>query len=173
VSLHPESMTSARIWRDMTAEQRLDAAKAFWADEDSARQQLDAVQAIARQLRFRPQSVMKLDPARLARQLAALRVVSESLASRALVVYHLASRRPMLAAFLDSLGVAHDGGVITESPKPPPDPARLREAAASLLAAFPADDVRIYLYTLALQDPAVWGALAPMATELLPAAPRG
>jgi hypothetical protein len=156
----------------MTAGQRLIAAEAFWADEDSAGQQREAVQAIARQLRFRPQSVMKLGPAKLARHLAAMHTVPEPLASRALVVYHLASRRPMLGAFLDSLGVAHDGGVITESPKQPPDRDRLREAAASLLAAFPADDVRVYLHTLALQDPAVWGALAPIATELLPAAPR-
>jgi len=46
--------------------------------------------------------------------------VPESLASRALVVYHLASRRPMLEAFLDSLGIAHENGLIAEGAKDSP-----------------------------------------------------
>jgi hypothetical protein len=79
----------------------------------------------------------------------------------------------MLEAFLNGVGVAHADGMITESPKQPPDPARLREAVASLLAGFPAEDVRVYVQTLAVQDPDVWGALGPIATELLPAAPQG
>jgi hypothetical protein len=161
-------MTPARIWREMTPAQRLAAAGALWADADSVPQQAEAVQAVARQLRFRPQSVLKLAPEKRARHLAALRTVSESLASRALVVYHLAAQRPMLEAFLDKLGIAHENGMIAENDKGVPDEASLREAAAALLAAFPPADVRVYLLTLAVQDPATWGPLGPIAGELIP-----
>jgi hypothetical protein len=161
-------MTPAHIWREMTAEQRLAAAGALWSDADSVPQQVEAVQAVARQLRFRPQSVLKLSPDKRARHLAAIRVVPESMASRALVVYHLTTQRPMLEAFLDSLGIAHEGGLIADGAKASPDAARLREAAAALLAAFPPADVRIYLLTLAAQDPATWDALLPIVSELIP-----
>jgi hypothetical protein len=168
VSQHPESKTPSHVWREMTPGQRVLAAQALLADEDSGTQQADAVQAIARQLRFRPQSVLRLAPEKLARHLASLRTVSETLASRALVVYHLVSQRPMLEAFLDHVGVTHDHGLIADSLKEAPDPARLRAAAAALLERFPAADVRVYLDTLAAQDPDVWGALAPIAAEIAP-----
>jgi len=161
-------MTPAHIWREMTAEQRLTAASALWSDADSVPQQAEAVQAIARQLRFRPQSVLRLAPEKRARHLAALRAVPESLASRALVVYHLTSRRPMLEAFLDSLGIAHEDGLIGEGEKDAPDGATLRAAAAALLAAFPPADVRIYLLTLVAQDPDTWAPLEAIVSELVP-----
>jgi hypothetical protein len=94
--------------------------------------------------------------------------VTESLASRALVIYHLATRRPMLEAFLDRLGVAHANGLIAEGAKAAPDEARLREAAVALLGAFPPADVRVYLLTLATQDPETWGPLGPIVRELIP-----
>ena len=161
-------MTPAHIWREMTPEQRLLAAGALWADSDSLSQQAEAVQAIARHLHFRPQSVLKLAPEKRARHLAAVRLVSESLASRALVVYHLAAKRPMLEAFLGALGIAHENGIIAEGAKDRPEEARLREAAADLLAAFPPADVRIYLLTLAAQDPDTWGPLGPIVAGLMP-----
>ena len=165
----PEApMTPAHIWREMTAEQRLAAAVALWDDGDSAPQQAEAVHAIARQLRFRPQSVLRLPAEKRARHLASLRVVSESIASRALVVYHLATQRPMLAAFLDALGIAHEDGLIAEGAKDSPDAATLRAAAVALLEAFPPADVRTYFLTLAAQDPATWEALGPLAFELIP-----
>ena len=168
MSEHDAPMTPAHIWREMTAEQRLAAAGALWSDPDSVHQQVEAVQAIARQLHFRPQSVLKLAPEKRARHLAALRIVPESLASRALVVYHLAAQRPMLEAFLDALGIPHENGLIAEGAKDAPGESKLREAAAVLLAAFPAADVRIYLFTLAAQDPATWGPLGPIVVDLIP-----
>lgn len=162
-------MTPAHIWREMTPEQRLAAAAALWADGDSVPQLAEAVHAIARQLRFRPQSVLKLPAEKRARHLASLRIVSESLASRALVVYHLATKRPMLAAFLDALGIPHEDGLIAEGARDVPDAARLREAAVALLGSFPPADVRTYFLTLAAQDPAAWGPLASIVSELVPA----
>ena len=168
MSQHETPFTPAHIWRGMTAEQRLAAALALWSDSDSTQQQVEAVHAIAQQMHFRPQSVLKLAPEKRARHLAALRTVPESMASRALVVYHLTTQRPMLESFLDSLGIAHENGLITEGEKDAPGEPRLREAAAALLAAFPAADVRIYLLTLAAQDPATWGPLGSIVRELIP-----
>ncbi len=159
-------MTLSRIWREMSPEQRLAAAGALWADEDSVPQQVEAVRAIADHLRSRPQTVVKLPPDRLARHLASIRTVPASLAGRALVAYHLATRRPMLAAFLDHVGVAHEEGLIADSPAQAPDEARLRAAASALVEQFPAADVRVYLFTLAAQDPDMWGALGPIAEEI-------
>jgi len=161
-------MTAAHIWRDMTAEQRLAAAEALWADADSTHQQVEAVQAIASHLHFRPQSVLKLPLEKRVRHLASLRAVSESLASRALAVYHLTAKRAMLETFLNALGIAHEDGLIAEGAKAAPEPAALRAAAAALLAAFPPADVRVYFLTLAAQDPATWGPLQPLAGELMP-----
>ena len=49
----------------------------------------------------------------------------------------------------------------------PAQPAPLK-AAAALLAAFPPADVRVYLLTLAAQDPETWGPLGPIVRELIP-----
>jgi len=100
-------LTPALIWRELPAVRRVALAEPFWADGDSVSQQVEAVQAIASQMRFRPQSVVKLAPEKLARHLASVPRVSESLAGRLLVVYHLSRQRPMLEAFLDELGIAH------------------------------------------------------------------
>ena len=49
------------------------------------------------------------------------------LAARLLVSYHLAHQRPMMAAFLDAIGLAHDNGLITEDP---PEPISAEKIAA-------------------------------------------
>jgi hypothetical protein len=156
------SLTPALIWRELSSAQRLALAEPFWTDEDSVPQQVEAVQAVASQLHFRPQSVVKLAPEKLARHLASVHRVSESLAGRLLVVYHLSRQRPMLEAFLDALGIAHEHGLIAEAAAHTPAPAALQAAAHTLRATFPVEDVRLYLRTLAAQDPDTWGGLLPI-----------
>jgi hypothetical protein len=153
----------------MPHDQRLAVATAFWRDQDSALQHEEAVQAIAKQFKFRPQSVKKLPLERRARQLAALPRPSDSIASRALIAYHLSTRRPMLEAFLDSLGITHEQGVVAEVALTAPPPAKLASAAGELAKAFPPEEVRLYLLTLAAQDPDVWGGLVQVVREHLPA----
>jgi hypothetical protein len=160
-------LTLARVWREMTAEQRAAAARAFWLDEESLAQQAEAVAHLARHLRFRPQSVLSLSVDRKVRQLAMLPKPSDAVVGRALVVYHLEQQRPMLASFLDQLGIAHEEGVIADAPAPSPSAERMSEAAAALAAIYPIDDVRLYLRTLAVQDPGTWGALRPVSESLV------
>ena len=158
----PEPVTPTQIWREMTPAQRLRAAELFWNDGESVPQQAEAVQVIAIKLHFRPQSLLKLAPEKLAHHLASQSRISESLASRLLVVYHLGAQRPMLEAFLDRLGIAHENGLIADASEHTPTAENLKAAAEALRDAFPVDDVRVYLRTLAAQDPDTWGGVLPI-----------
>ena len=153
-----DTLTPSRLWKKMTSEQRQRAALAFWRDENAGDDQLQAVLLIAQQKKFRPKTVIGLDEDRKARHLATVANLPDALAARALVIYHLAERRPMMGAFLDALGIAHEDGVIPEDTVVP-DPAKLAPAAAVLAQQFPAADVSLYLNTLLCQDPETWGSL--------------
>lgn len=142
----------------MPPEKRLVAANAFWTDEHGHEQQVEVIVTLARKLNFRPKSVPALPLERRAKLLAGMDV-SDAVASRALVAYHLAAERPMMGAFLDALGIAHDNGLITAEEVPAPDKARLAEGVRTLKTSFPADAVRLYLHTLVLLDGDTWAEL--------------
>lgn len=143
----------------MPAERRLDAARAFWEDDSSAEQQGEAVIAIAQQLKFRPKSAAALPLEKRARYLAGLPNVSDLLASRLLVAYHLSTQRPMMGRFLDLLGIAHENGLIAEDDVKRPDKAKVAEAAQMLRNEYATADVELYFSTLVGQDPETWGDL--------------
>lgn len=154
-----EQFRPSKLWKQMSAERRVEAARAFWEDEQSGEQQMEAVIAIAQHLKFRPKSAAALSLEKRTRYLATLPVVSELVASRLLVAYHLATKRPMMGRFLDALGIAHQDGLITEEEVPRPDRARLREAAEALRKEYPEPDVELYFATLVGQDPDTWAEL--------------
>jgi hypothetical protein len=135
------------------------AALAFWRDDQAANEQMQAVFLIAQQKKFRPKSVVGLDEDRKARHLASFPSLPEAIAGRALIAYHLAEQRPMMGAFLDALGIAHENGLINEE-NVTPDDAKVAPAAAAIAAQFPAEQVSLYLNTLLCQDPETWKALA-------------
>ena len=80
---------------------------------------------IARKLNFRFKSVQSMSTERKVKHLMALGNVSDGVAGRLLVSYHLTHQRPMMAAFLDALGIEHDNGLIAQDAAPQ---ARCREA---------------------------------------------
>lgn len=153
------TLTPSKLWRRMTADQRLRAAQAFWSDEQATDDQLQAVLVIAQQKKFRPKSVLALEPERRARQLASIVALPDALAARALVQYHLSGQREMMGTFLDALGLKHDNGLI-EDDDAKPDPEKLGPAVTAIVEKYPADDVSLYLTTLVCQDPDTWGALS-------------
>jgi hypothetical protein len=152
------TLTPSRLWKQMTMDQRTRAARAFWEDPEATDDQVQAALLIAQQKKFRPKTVVGLDLDRKARHLATLGTVPDQIAARALIVYHLAEQRPMMGAFLDALGIAHENGLIKED-SVKPDAEKVGPAAAQIAKEFPPDDVRIYLSTLVCQDPETWGAL--------------
>jgi hypothetical protein len=155
----------SRLWKKMPPERRMAAAELFWADEQSTEQQVEAVAALAAHMKFRAKSVVALPIEKKAKYLATLPAVSDSVAARALVNYHLERQRPMMRAFLDSLGIAHEDGLISEENVTKPDPEKLKTAAAELSSKFPREDVALYFSTLVSQDPDTWGALADLAAQ--------
>ena len=149
----------ARVWRQMPLDLRVSSAAAFWRDDQAALEQAEAVALIARQIKFRPKSVLALPVEKKARHLAGLGQISDLMAARLLVAYHLEHQRPMMAAFLDALGMEHDDGVIKAESPAAPDAARLDAAVTTLAAAYPQADVARYFWTLLWQDRETWGGL--------------
>jgi hypothetical protein len=138
------------------------AAKSFYAREpDEPATRLQAEAAIARALKARDVFVRRMPTEKKVAYLATAVRPDEMLASSLLLSLHLGERRPMLAAFLDALGIAHENGLIGDNSElTPPDVARLDAAARSLYESFPADDVTLYLKVLLAMDDEMWGGLA-------------
>lgn len=151
-------------------ERRLEAADLFWNDEHSADQQLEAVASIATHMKFRPKSVLGVAPDKRAKYLATLPTITDAIAARALVTYHLERQRAMMGAFLDLLAIPHENGLINDEQVTKPDQAQVTTAAKELATKFPADDVNLYFATLVSQDPETWEALVDLVEGHLTAA---
>ncbi len=152
----------ARLWKDLPADKRVRAAEAFWRDEQSPEiqwQQLEATVTLAKRLNFRPKSVQALSIERRAKHLAQVNDLSDAVATRVLIAYHFATQRPLMAAFLDALGIGHDNGMITDDPVDAPDRERLAAAVHAVKSSFEATDVDFYVRTLAALDGATWRGL--------------
>jgi hypothetical protein len=155
----PEIPRPSVLWKTLTPERKQQAAEAFWRDENAAMEQGEAIVAIAMRIKFRVKSVREMPVEKKARHLVALGNVSEMIAARLLVAFHLAHQRPMMAGFLDALGIAHQDGLIASEDLEPPSAEKLAAASRTLGASYPAEDVALYLSTLVWQDPDTWGAL--------------
>jgi hypothetical protein len=149
----------SQLWKQLSPERKLLAAEAFWRDENAAVEQADAIATISQRIKFRAKSVMNMPLDKKTRQLAGMAGVSELVAARLLVAYHLAQQRPMMRAFLDALGIKHEDGLIEDEDVEAPPAEALKDAAKTLGASFPGEDVSLYLSTLIWQDPETWGAL--------------
>jgi hypothetical protein len=161
------------LWKALPADKRIQVADAFWRDESSAEievQHLEATLLLAKRLNFRPKSVIGLSVERRAKHLGQVPDVSDAVATRGLIAYHFAAMRPLMAAFLDALGINHDNGLITDEDLAAPDRDRLAQALASVRATFGTDDVDLYVKTLAALDGDTWRNLEGLTN---PAAPRG
>lgn len=153
-----ENHRPAMLWKRLSEERRTAAASAFWADPQAGSEQAEVLGIIARQINFRPRSVVTLPLERKVRLLARNTTVSEQVAARLLVAYHLAHQRPMMKAFLDAVGLQHEDGLLEDDTKAP-DKDVLLKAGRLMFETYPDEDVRLYFTTLVLQDPTVWGGL--------------
>jgi hypothetical protein len=155
----------SRLWKDMPVEKRVMAAEAFWRDTESAdiqAQHTEALLTLARRLNFRPKTLQSLSIDRRARHLAQVGDVSDAIATRALIAYHFAARRPLMGAFLDALGIAHENGLIADESLAAPSADRVAAAVDTVRSSFDAGDVDLYLRTLAALDGETWANLAPL-----------
>src|SRR5262245_30082614 len=135
-----EEMRPSKMWRTLPTDVRVSACQAFWSDEQAALEQAEAVALISGHLTFRPKSGIALSTETKPRHLASLARVSDLLAARLLVAYHLAHQRPMMGAFLDALGIAHDQGLIRDESPKAPEAEALDRAVQTLTASYPKAD---------------------------------
>jgi len=152
---------ASQLWKRMTDDQRSRAAEAFWKEGEAGAEHAEVVGLLSRRLNFRVKSILALPVERKVKYTAGLAAVSDAVAGRLLIAYHLGHQRPMMGRFLDALGIAHEDGLIDDEASPSVDPEKVPAAAAALRESYPADDVDLYFSTLLLQDPDTWGALAP------------
>ena len=158
-----EPALPSQLWKQLSTERKTMAADAFWTDDNAAAEQADVIATIAQRIKFRVKSVFSMPVEKKTRYLLSLPSISEAVAARLLVAYHLAHQRPMMGRFLDELGIAHEDGLIADENLEAPPPERVRAAAKTLASSFPAEDVSLYLSTLLWQDPETWGSLAELA----------
>jgi hypothetical protein len=160
--------TATRLWKHLSPDERRAAATHFWEQPD-AESAATAFAAIAKARRLRPQVARSLPVEERARALATILEPGEMLAASLLVALHLSERRPLLAAFLDAIGLRHEDGVLAdeEAELPPLGEEPAAKAWDALLERFPEGQVRTYLNTLWLQDPDRWAVLGSLAEARL------
>jgi len=157
----------SRLWKDMPTEKRVQAADAFWRDtesQDIQAQHAEALAVLARRLNFRMRTLQTLPVERRAKHMAQVTDLSEAVATRALIAYHFATKRPLMGAFLDALGITHDEGLINQEDVAAPSAERLASAVATVKGSFDTADVDLYLRTLAAIDGETWVHLADVLT---------
>ena len=157
-------MRPSQLWKHLPVPTRVRLAAAFWADTDStdvAAQHAEAIMMLARRLNFRVKSIRALPADQRARYLAQSSDVSDLVAMRALVAYHMANERPLMGSFLDALGITHDQGVITSDTVEPPPADKVSQAVGAIRASYPADAVDLYLRTLVAVDADTWREIPP------------
>ena len=156
----PDLPRPSQLWKHLNPEKKRLAAESFWRDENAANEQAEAIGLISQRIKFRLKSVIAMPVEKKTQYVLSMPAVSEMLAARMLVAYHLAHQRPMMGAFLDALGIAHEEGIIAEDEVKPPASDALQKAAKAVAASYPSEDVSLYLSTLVWQDPDTWGPLA-------------
>jgi len=156
----PDIPRPSQLWKQLAPEKKRLAADAFWRDEHAANEQAEALAMIAQRIKFRLKSVLAMPIDKKTHYVLSTPSVSEVMAARLLVAYHLAHQRSMMGAFLDAVGIKHEDGIIAEDEVQPPSREALQKAAKAIAASYPAEDVSLYLSTLVWQDPDTWGALA-------------
>jgi hypothetical protein len=157
----PTTTTVRKLWKALTPDERTQAITAALDDDENGWVKSSTRGAIATALKFRPQTVASWPRAKLVAEAARLPLDDVQLLSAYLIDLHLGHRRPMMAAFLNELGIPNDDGRIDSDTVEVPvqDAAKLARAADAVVARHPADEVATYFLTLLLQDAATWGGI--------------
>ena len=118
------------VWDLMTEDEKKTAAAALWVNAD--RESRMAVEMmVAKEMKFRPQSVRKLSAEQVAPRLARLAAeMPETAFFQFLFHFHMAEGRELMVEYLDAVGLPHEDGVLdlpdgcrgARPQKPPPVP---------------------------------------------------
>ena len=158
----PTDTRPSQLWKQLQADRKAIAADAFWRDENAIAERAEVMALIAQRIKFRLKSVQAMPIEKRTRHLVSLPSISEMVAARLFVSYHLAHQRPMMGQFLDALGIKHEEGLIADDELEPPSAERLGAAARVLAGSHAVDDVALYFFTLLWQDPETWAGLSDL-----------
>ena len=147
------------VWDLMTDEEHQAAARSLWQQGDRpTRAAIEA--ALAKEMKFRPQSLRKLSADRVVGRL--VRMVDDlpdTVVFQFLFHLHMSDRRALLAEFLDAVGLPHEDGVLDlPEDQPDPDADRVAAAARSLVERHGHEGL-VYLGTLRVADDAFWSGV--------------
>ncbi|MBI5433677.1 MAG: hypothetical protein HZA52_12675 [Planctomycetes bacterium] len=108
---------------------------------------------VAKLMKFRPQAIRKLPMAMRAKKAKALLLAQKNaeLAYEFLGTYLLKDHKDLVTGFLDATGVAHENGMIDDTPGNLPDADKVAAAVKELDGKFAKDDVTAYLAIAAQQ----------------------
>lgn len=147
------------VWGLMSEDERHEAAIALWRDADrESRAALEV--ALAKEMKFRPQSLRRLPAERIATRLARMAdTLPDTVLFQFLFHLHMATRREVMVEFLDAVDLPHSDGVLeieddTEAPN-----ASVVMPAAQALFAKNEHNALIYLATLRVADATFWATL--------------
>jgi hypothetical protein len=157
----PTTTTIRKLWKALTPEERAQGITAALADDENGWVKTTTRGAVAGALKFRPQTVATWPKQKLVSEAARLPLDDVQLLSAYIVDLHLGHRRPMMATFLDELGITNENGRIDSETTEvgPQDAVKVRKAADVVASKYPADEVVTYFLTLLIQDGAVWAGL--------------
>jgi hypothetical protein len=158
----PTDTRPSQLWKQLQADRKAIAADAFWRDENAMAERAEAMAIIAQRIKFRLKSVQAMPIEKRTRHLLSMPSISEMVAARLFVSYHLAHQRAMMGQFLDALGIKHEEGLIADDELEPPSAERLGAAARALAGSYAGDDVALYFFTLLWQDPETWAGLSDL-----------
>jgi len=157
----PNTTSVRRLWKALSPEDRALGVSASLNDDENGWVKTTTRTAVAAALKFRPQTVGTWPRAKLVSEAVRLPIDDAQLLSAYLVDLHLGHRRPMMGAFLDTLGIKNeDGRIDSETTEvPEQDAERIAVAADNLVKTYPLEEVVTYFLTLLLQDAAIWAGV--------------
>ena len=149
-------------WDLMTDDEKKLAAAALWANAD--RESRMAIEmALAKEMKFRPQSVKKLSTEVVAPRLARLASeLPETAFFQFLFHLHMAERRELMVEYLDAVGLPHKEGVLDLPDDAEAPTAEAAAGPARELVAKHGREALVYLATLAVADAEFWEGMIPV-----------
>ena len=144
------------VWDLMTDDEKKLASAALWANAD--RESRMAIEmALAKEMKFRPQSVRRLSAEQAAPRLARLaEELPEAAFFQFLFHLHMVERRELMVEYLDAVGLPHKEGVLDLPDDAEAPTAEAAAGPARELVAKHGREALIYLGTLAVADAVFW-----------------
>jgi hypothetical protein len=153
------------VWDLMTDDEKRLAATALWTNADRE-SRLVIEMALAKEMKFRPQSVHRLSAERVTPRLVRL---AEELPEAALFQFlfhlHMTERRELMVEYLDAVGLPHNDGVLDLPDEAEAPTAEVAAGPARELASKHGHEALVYLATLAVADADFWEAMLPVLEE--------